>query len=66
MKNFYWRKVLPYLRGGDCEYILKVPIELANTNHVKMIFLRARESANVGPVAQCTWQEETREHQAKQ
>ena len=28
-----------------------MPIELANTEHIKMIFFRARESANVGPVA---------------
>ena len=57
---------LPYFREGDCGYILRVPIELANTDYIQMIFFRARKSANVGPVAQCTWQEETQEHQAKQ
>ena len=66
LKSFFRRKVLPYFREGDYEYILRVPIELATTDHIKMIFFRARKSANVGPVAQCTWQEETQEYQAKQ
>ena len=66
--KLFWRNVLPYFKGGDCEYILKdyLPIELANADHIKIIFFRARESANVGPVRQCTWQEEMQEHQAKQ
>ena len=52
MKRFFWTNVLLYFRVGDCEYILKaVLIKLANTDYIKMIFLRARESTYLGPVA---------------
>ena len=44
-------------------YSKGVPAEPANADHIKMIFFRTRESANEGPVAQCTWQEVTQEHQ---
>ena len=54
-------------------YSKKLPIELANTDHIKMISLRDRESANIGEVAQCkfldffsTYPSNIQEHLAKQ
>ena len=57
MKNF-----TPILKGrggrGGCRDTMwasskRVPIELTITDHITMTFCRTRESANVGPVAQC-------------
>ena len=48
MKSFF---------GEQCSYTLEeeiLSIELANTDHIKMIFFKARELVNVGPVGQCT------------
>ena len=35
-------------------YSKRIPVELANTNHIKVIFFMVRVSINIGPVAQCT------------